>query len=183
MKTKKQTQAQMLGRKGERWFQNAIPKEWIFEKPADDFGVDARVYISDGELITGLSFSVQVKASRKFEVKDGHIVMRIDSASLGFWATILTPVLLVVYDDSLEAGFYSWVYDLLPYPPFAAILLLPQRETTTIRIPVENRIAPDCWSKLERDVERKTLELANALAGINLRATILSNRAYYVGSI
>lgn len=99
--------------------------------------------------------------------------MRIDSASLGFWATILTPVLLVVYDDSLEAGFYSWVYDLLPYPPFEAILLLRQRETTTIRIPVENRIAPDCWSKVERDVERKTLELANALAGINLRATIL----------
>lgn len=53
----------MLGRKGERWFQNVIPKEWILEKPSDDFGVDARVYISDGELITGLSFSVQVKAS------------------------------------------------------------------------------------------------------------------------
>jgi hypothetical protein len=43
----RQTEAQNLGRAGERWFESILPKEWIFQKPAEDIGLDGKVIIGD----------------------------------------------------------------------------------------------------------------------------------------
>lgn len=174
MRHKKQTDEQVLGRKGERWFQAILPPQWPLVKPPDDFGIDGIVFIADASHeLSAISFAVQVKASREWPLSDGQIVLDVDSASVGLWTTLLMPVLLVLYDDARQTGFYSWVFDLLPSPPLTALRLLSAKATFRVRTPSEQRIDADCWPRIARDVARQVRTVAEALAGVNLTAAVL----------
>ncbi len=170
MKTKQQTISQALGRKGERWFHYVIPKEWLFEKPLYDFGFDGRVFIGQTEKISGLGFSVQIKASHEWPQRNGYIKLQIDSASLALWNMQLSPVLLVLYDESLDSGFYSWADDLLHSKDLPA---LRQKTRITVKIPVNNKISPDCWRDIESNLKKQLNNLVNSLGQINVTAAIL----------
>ena len=170
MKTKRQTVSQALGRKGERWFQNIIPKEWLFEKPLDDFGLDGKVFIGQTDKISGLAFNVQIKASHAWPQREGSIRLHIDSASLALWGIQLSPVLLVLYDESLDSGFYSWALDLFHSNDLPD---LRQKKRTTVKIPVNNKISPDCWSDIESSLKKTINNLVNSLGQINVTAAIL----------
>lgn len=174
MKHKTQTEAQVLGRKGERWFETLLPPQWPMVKPPDDFGIDGVVFIGDApHELSGIAFAVQVKASREWPITDDHIAIRLDSASVALWTTLLMPVLLVLYDDRKHTGFYSWVFDLLPSAPLDTLRRLRKGATYSCRIPCENRIDPDCWPRIAKDGARQVRDVAEALAGVNLTAAVL----------
>ena len=49
----------------ERFFRNSLPKNWLCERPANDYGVDLRVDLFEGNNATGLELLVQLKSSAK----------------------------------------------------------------------------------------------------------------------
>jgi hypothetical protein len=123
----KQTQAQALGRSGERWFQAQLPSEWIFQPPIEDIGLDGKVIIGTSESTGDLEFGVQVKAKRKWVVKKGVIdVDGIKRETLRYWGSRLFPTMLVVYDVSENRGYWGWVYDILLCP--TALLRSPTKD-------------------------------------------------------
>lgn len=109
----KQSLAQGTGRLGERWFQFFLPKEWIFDPPREDVGIDGRVIIVDANKhLSGLEFNVQIKTSKEWQIKDGQIKLEgLKISSLKFWGSRLTPILLVLYCESRDTGYYSWISD------------------------------------------------------------------------
>ena len=58
----------------ERFFRSALPRNWVCEKPAKDYGVDLRVDIFEGSSATGLELLVQLKASAKATEGDVDVV-------------------------------------------------------------------------------------------------------------
>ena len=109
----KQTESQIIGRAGERWFQGLIPREWIFQRPEEDIGLDGKVTIGTNTATGGLEFGVQVKASTNWDIKDGVISLAgIKTDTLVFWGSRLYPTLLVLYDVSKDTGYYGWASDI-----------------------------------------------------------------------
>jgi len=96
----KQTESQNLGRAGERWFQSMLPKEWIFQKPEEDIGLDGKIIIGSDRETGGNEFAVQIKASKSWDTKDGLIsVEGIKTDTISFWGSRLYPTLLVLFDE------------------------------------------------------------------------------------
>lgn len=54
--------------------QNALPNNWVVEKPPNDYGVDLRVDIFEGELATGLELLVQLKSSQRASEGDSESI-------------------------------------------------------------------------------------------------------------
>ncbi|MCI0489836.1 MAG: DUF4365 domain-containing protein [Blastocatellia bacterium] len=57
-------QSHILETQSERYFANSLPRNWICDKPPNDYGVDLRVDIFEGSRATGLELLVQLKSSR-----------------------------------------------------------------------------------------------------------------------
>jgi hypothetical protein len=170
MKNKHQTHAQAIGRKGERWFQNALPKHWVFDKPVDDFGFDGRVFIADEAELTALEFNVQVKASARWKQGSGVIPIRVSTASLVMWLSRPTPAMLVLYDESLDAGFFAWVNDLVERDHLPN---LKSQRTVTLQVPVANAITEKTWITIRHTVEAQITKFVDQLGTINVTAAVL----------
>ena len=101
-----QSEAQALGRKGECWFQNQLPKHWIFQRPSEDIGIDGVVVIAEPGELNGAEFRVQVKSSRKWPVQEDRLLLRARRASVQQWIAGLSPGMLVLYEEDTDMGFY-----------------------------------------------------------------------------
>jgi hypothetical protein len=93
-----QNEAQLTGRRGERWFVSRLPPTWIFQPPLEDVGVDGVVVICSSGPLNGLEFRVQIKSSRKWRTSENFIVLKnVKTSSFRYWVTGFTPTLLVLY--------------------------------------------------------------------------------------
>jgi Domain of unknown function (DUF4365) len=83
----------------ERFFVGCLPKNWAWDRPANDYGVDLHIDLFEGDLATGLELLVQLKASAK--VSEGHSeTVRLKTATYSLlwtgcrwqcWSSTLTP--------------------------------------------------------------------------------------------
>lgn len=173
----KQTEAQNIGRAGERWFRGLLPCEWIFQKPEEDIGIDGKIIIGTDQATGSCEFGVQIKASKNWQIKDKDIsVEGIKIDSLLFRGSRPYPTLLVIYDVSRNIGYYGWVFDLIHQPielavPFLRKLL--NKKSLTIKVPSKSILNKDSFANIKSDVEKFYLKLVNYLNAIRKSINII----------
>jgi len=147
-----QTEAQVLGREGERWFQSQVPAEWAYEPPRIDLGLDGRVAIGNSREIGQFQFGVQIKARRRCQISSrGHVTIPgIKRATLLYWVSSLLPTLVVLYDATKRRGYYSWLPDALPRPKK---FLSSRRKTVTLHLSAKQVLDEKCWKAIATRVE------------------------------
>jgi hypothetical protein len=166
-----QTPAQALGRKGERWFQNAIPKEWIFQKPTEDFGLDGTVMVATSNKLSGLEFGVQVKASANWVQRDGHfIVPGISYGALMRWLSPFLPTALVLYDEPKDQGYYAWVKDI---SPDVDVLMVSHPKSVTLKVPRDSVLDAGSFKSMEAWINEHFSSMHRAISTKNISASIL----------
>jgi hypothetical protein len=166
-----QSEAQIVGRAGERWFESALPPEWIFERPREDIGLDGTVITGSNKQTGGLEFRVQIKASRKWNLKKGRLQVRgVARSTIQLWGQSTTPVLLVLYDVTKDKGYYAWALDIVPDP---RKLIASQQDTLTLGVPASSVLDRSSWPDIQRGVEEYHLRFVNLLGSINASVACL----------
>lgn len=172
----KQTEAQNIGRAGERWFQGLLPREWIFQKPEEDIGIDGKIIIGSNKSTGGFEFGVQIKTSKNWQIKDGDIsVEGIKIDTLLFWGSRPYPTLLVIYDVTKNIGYYGWACDVIHHPMELAVPFLRDfnKRTITIKMTSKSILNEDSFVNIKSDVENYYLKLINSLIALRKSINIL----------
>ena len=142
----RQSHAQALGNKGERWFSDQLPPKWIAQLPTKDIGVDALVVICEEGNLNGLEFRAQVKSAYRWKVRENCILHGgFRKASLLDLMRGFVPALLVFYEVESNRGYCFWLNQLLAREP---MLLDGAASTVTIKMPMTRPINPSIWSEL-----------------------------------
>ena len=130
-----------------RFFVQCLPANWTSERPTNDYGVDLRVDIFEGNAATGLELLVQLKSSER--AADG------DTESIDLRATTynmlrdkLQVTMLVKYSRADNEAYWLLLKDARE----------PQegRDSVTVRIPKENRLSQVDWQQIEEHVRKVT---------------------------
>jgi hypothetical protein len=170
-----QTESQNLGRAGERWFQSMLPKEWIFQKPEEDIGLDGKIIIGSERKTGGNEFAVQIKASKSWDIKDGLIpVEGIKTDTISFWGSRLYPTLLVLFDEEKNTGYFGWVFDIIHHPiEFAYPSTRLLQKTVTLKISASSILTKDSFKQIKSDVDNYYIKFVNSLKGLHKTINIL----------
>lgn len=146
----------------ERFFREWLPKNWAAEKPAEDYGVDLRVDLFEGNQATGLELLVQLKASAESTGEETETV-RLKTTTYNILWDKLQVAMLVKYIES-EKEAYWLLFRNIPAPS-------QDQETFTVHIPKANRISVIRWTEIQEYVRDVT---DTKLAAMR-RHTIASN--------
>ncbi|NOT35976.1 MAG: DUF4365 domain-containing protein [Saprospiraceae bacterium] len=174
----KQTEAQQLGRAGERWFQSVVPREWIFQKPEEDIGIDGKITVGTSEKIGSFEFAVQIKASKNWQIVDNIITVEgIKTDTISYWGSRLYPTLLVLFDDTKKIGYYAWVFDIINQPiEFAVPINKLKQKTTSLKVRSNQIIDENAFLIIYHDVikffEKFVFSLQQLRKNINILPTI-----------
>jgi Domain of unknown function (DUF4365) len=154
-----QSLSNIIGRKGERWFQSQIPSDWIFQAPSEDIGIDGTVVICDESPLNGTEFRVQIKASEKFSRDTEQLtVPKIKRSTFVYWLSGFTPTLLVAYDHINDEGYYYWVNKLVAENSY---LQNTESEMINLSIPKLFKINSECWTNIKDDLKDLKISIAN----------------------
>ncbi len=155
-----QTVSNIIGRKGERWFQSQLPSEWVFQTPSEDIGVDGLVVVLDKGEINGIEFRVQIKSSANFKENESEIKINgVKRSTLLYWIHNPTPTLLVAYNDSTEIGYCGWINDIL-YDSKSTLSL--DKEIISFSLPKDKPINKDIWDDIRKDLGQFRSSLKSA---------------------
>lgn len=163
----KQTESQVLGREGERWFQSVLPPQWIFQRPSEDFGIDGTVAIGDDHSVTPYEFDVQIKTSASWPAKDGHIAVSVRVDTVRYWVARIVPTLLVLHDATGKTGYYAWIPQLVS----RSDLDDDSRSTLTLRVSASSVLGPSSWLP----IRQKALEYYDRLASAFIKRSVLAS--------
>jgi hypothetical protein len=116
-----------------------FPSEWICRRVEDDYGLDMRVEIVAGGLVTAEEFSIQLKATDHLKISGGDVVHRCKVSTANYFLRRPEPVMYVVYDVQESTAYWLWVQPYLGQldettPSWR------ERKTVQIRIPQSNRL-------------------------------------------
>lgn len=131
----------------ERFFHEHLPRNWAAEKPGNDYGVDLRVDLFEGNQATGLELLVQLKASAEPTGGDTETV-RLRTATYNLLWEKLQVAMLVKYVES-EGEAYWLLFRDIPKPS-------QDQETFTVHITKENRISVIQWPDIQAYVRSVT---------------------------
>ncbi len=160
---RKQSQAQITGREGERWFASVLPPEWSIQRPLEDFGLDGIVAVGDSAHVTAYEFGVQIKSSTQFNrVRDHVVVPRISRDTVIYWSKKFFPTLLVAYDARRKIGYFDWVSNLVERGD-----LLSSKEHFYLHIPQARIISSECWATIKAELIKFHDEFSTALRATN----------------
>lgn len=155
-----QSSSNIIGRKGERWFQSQIPADWIFQIPSEDIGVDGTVVICDNSPMKGTEFRVQIKSSTKFKNSKQLTISKVKRSTFIYWLTGFTPTLLVIYDTNKNEGYYFWANKLINYNKN----LLETTDTEiNLSIPKSQKIDVKCWDNIKNDLKELRISISNII--------------------
>jgi Domain of unknown function (DUF4365) len=172
---RKQTESQVLGREGERWFQSTLPSQWIYQRPSEDFGIDGIVAIGDDNSVTPYEFGVQIKTSTEWSAKDGHIAVQVRLEIVRYWVARIVPTLLALYDATEKIGYYVWIPQLVSRSDLAD----DSRRTLALRVPVSSVLDPSSWSP----IRQKALQYYDRLASAFIKRPVLASLLRTVHSL
>lgn len=144
----------------ERFFANSLPPNWVAEKPRNDYGVDLRVDIFDGEDATGLELLVQLKASTRASGRETETVgLRV--STYNYLRGKLQVVMLVKYVLTEGEAYWLLLKD-IPEPNQT-------QATFTVRVPKSNKLSSINWKDVHRYVQGVTNEKLAAVRARRLR--------------
>ena len=131
----------------ERFFRNALPRNWVCEKPSADYGVDLRVDLFEDNNATGLELIVQLKSSAKATDGDAEVV-RLSTATYNHLRDKLQVAMLVKFVEA-ENEAYWLLFRSIPAP-------LQDQKTFSVHIPKSNRLSTIRWPEIQEHVRRFT---------------------------
>ncbi|WP_298692169.1 DUF4365 domain-containing protein [uncultured Sulfuricurvum sp.] len=133
----------------ERFFQSSLPRNWICDKPENDYGVDQRVELFQDNNAVGLELLVQLKSSQSGTEYE-YETIRLKTTTYNYLWDKLQVVLLVKYVQSENKAYWLLLSD-VPEPNQG-------QETFTIRIPKENDLESIDWQMIYNYVQTITNE-------------------------
>lgn len=121
-----------------------LPASWLPRRQDPDYYVDYNVeVVQDGEL-TGLQFAIQVKGSRRVNVRKGIIRFRMERKPLQYYRDCARlPVFLVVADVDEKRAY--WLFAQQYLREHAGTAQLESKNTLTVTLDVR-----DCFSDISR---------------------------------
>ncbi len=131
----------------ERFFAVCLPKNWVAEKPAHDYGVDLRVDIFEGDKATGLELLVQLKSSHDPTEGGSEFVDRPVATYNHLWGKLQVAMLVKFVEASNEA--YWLLMKDIPSPKQSL-------ETFRVHIPKKNTLSTINWAEIEEYVREVT---------------------------
>jgi hypothetical protein len=124
-----------------------LPRNWALDRPRNDYGVDLRVDIFEGDQATGLELLVQLKSSQSASEKETeNISLRL--ATYNHLWDKLQVVMLVKYVEAVNEAYWLLMKD-IPQPNQG-------RKTFTVHIPKENTLSTINWNEIKEYVRRVT---------------------------
>lgn len=162
----KRTRAHVLENLSRQYVEGIFPPEWICRQVEDDYGIDLRVEIVTGDQVTGLEFSIQLKATDHLKTSGDDVLHRCKVSTAEYFLHRLEAVMYVVYDAQEKIAYWLWMQ---PYPNRldAARSGWRDQKTVGIRIPRSNRLTRENLSAIASDVEvrRKRIQPFLSLFG------------------
>jgi len=156
-----QSSSNIIGRKGERWFQSQLPPDWIFQTPSEDIGVDGTIVICDDSSMKGTEFRVQIKASTRFNKNSKQLtVSKVKRSTFIYWLTGFTPTLLVIYDTEKDEGYYFWVNKLINHNEN---LINSTDKEINLSVPKIHKIDKKCWADIKNDLKELRISISNII--------------------
>ncbi len=144
----------------------ALLRRHSIERKVHDYGIDVLLYtydtegeIENGEVVIQLKATDHVKRSA-----DGTTIpWRVDIRDLNHWVYEIYPVILVVYDAAGEVAYWVHVQD------YADKHRLDdgRGSTTTVRVPVANRINEDAIDQFQSLREQVVVQAQAKLARLD----------------
>ena len=130
-----------------RYFAQCLPGNWTSEKPENDYGVDLRVDIFEGNAATGLELLIQLKASQKAADTDSETV-ELRATTYNMLRDKLQVAMLVKYSHAENEAYWLLLKDARE----------PQEgcDSVTVRIPKENRLSQIDWNQIQEHVRSVT---------------------------
>jgi len=92
-----------------QYVERVLPANWICRRVEDDFGLDLRVEIGAEGQVTGLEFSIQLKATDHLKASGDDVVHRCKVSTAEYFLRRPEPVMYVVYDAQEEVAYWRWV--------------------------------------------------------------------------
>lgn len=153
-------EAHRLEEASRRFFVRCLPASWVAQTTENDYGVDLRVDIFEGDDATGLELLIQLKASRRAATEDTESIT-LQTATYNMLRDKLQVVMLVKYSLDEDEAYWLLLKD-SPEPREG-------RDSVAVRIPKVNRLSQIDWDSIRdhvRDVtdfklaamRRRTLE-------------------------
>ena len=131
----------------ERFFRSSLPRNWVCERPENDYGVDLRVDLFEGNRATGLELLVQLKSSARATEGDFEVV-RLATATYNHLWDKLQVAMLVKFIESEGEAYWLLLKD-IPQPPQDV-------DTFSVRIPKGNRLSAIQWPEIQAHVRMVT---------------------------
>jgi Domain of unknown function (DUF4365) len=133
----KRSSSHVLESESEKAFLNAIPNEWVVEKPSSDYGIDFEIEIYDASRTTGVTIAVQLKAHSSINLQRDIISQKLSVSTINY-LMLREFSLLVVYSQASKTLRYTilqfYVEDVLSNKKPHWI----EQKYTTIHIPRDN---------------------------------------------
>lgn len=133
----------------ERHFRNLLPRNWTCEKPAQDYGVDLRVDLYDGQAATGLELLVQLKASEEGSNQETETI-RLGITTYNHLWDKLQVVMLVKYIEAEDKAYWLLLSEVEEPNQ--------DQETFTVHIPRANVLSEIVWEQIQKYVRGVTDE-------------------------
>ncbi len=122
-----------------RFFTQQLPRSWVCEKPAHDYGVDLRVEMFENNAATGLELLVQLKASARSSTGETEsLVLR--ATTFNMLRNKLQVVMLVKYSEEDGEAYWQLLRDAREPGQ--------ENDSVTIRIPKENQLSKIDWHEI-----------------------------------
>jgi hypothetical protein len=138
----KRPRAHVLETLSRQYVESIFPAEWVCRRVEDDYGLDMRVEIVAGENVTGLEFSIQLKATDHLKTSGDDVLHRCDVSTAHYFLRRPEPVMYLVYDAQGETAYWLWMQPYLRQldetrPGWR------NQKTTRIRISRANHLTPE----------------------------------------
>jgi tetratricopeptide (TPR) repeat protein len=128
----------ILETKSRKFFEAQLPDDWIFNIPANDYGLDYHIEVVLKNEVTGLNFSVQLK-SRKTKVNKPYCSASLKHSTLNYFHVRLEPVMLISFVEEEQEAYWIWMDEL-------KLDLSQSKDTYSIQIPKANKLSKIDWN-------------------------------------
>lgn len=126
-----------------QFFRSCLPRAWTCEKPQNDYGIDLRVGIVEGNQVTGRELLVQMKSSA--QVAQGETVpVRLAVSTYNHLLNQLPIAMLIKYVEVEEEAYWLLLKE-IPSPP-------QEQKSFTVHIPRMHRLSTIDWSVIQAHV-------------------------------
>lgn len=131
------------------FFVSLLPRAWMYEKPSNDYGVDLRVELVKGQMVTGLELMVQLKSSAE-ESRGDYETAKIKTKTYNYLWDKLQVVMIVKYVESENKAYWQFLSD-VPEPN-------QEKKTFSVLIPKENSLQEVDWGYIYEYLQKVTDE-------------------------